>query len=312
MDLGLGALCSTGINNWSMEEELELTVRCADARASIMDTFYMIESAVDSLEHLIAVQTVIKQHGCTESIAYLYGENNIDMSVEGLGDTIKGVLKKIYEFIIELKNKIVSFFKNLFPKKKDSVKKATEEAKKVEEEVAKEKTSRPQITINLSQLRDTYMDKINRKLSFIDIGINQSTGALRSSKVMGLNDVNWDAITVKNYIDIPSTVSSINGASAKIAELNRFMEESPLLKEKKTLEDIETLKQTVKTATSNDYGKGAWEGKESEFKDAMNDARYRLHVLKHVSKYQIQVIDDIVAIVNGILKIITSQRTEGK
>lgn len=139
MDLGLGALCSTGINNWSMEEELELTVRCADARASIMDTFYMIESAVDSLEHLIAVQTVIKQHGCTESIAYLYGENNIDMSVEGLGDTIKGVLKKIYEFIIELKNKIVSFFKNLFPKKKDSVKKATEEAKKVEEEVAKEK-----------------------------------------------------------------------------------------------------------------------------------------------------------------------------
>lgn len=129
---------------------------------------------------------------------------------------------------------------------------------------------------------------------------------------MGLNDVNWDAITVKNYIDIPSTVSSINGASAKIAELNRFMEESPLLKEKKTLEDIETLKQTVKTVTSNDYGKGAWEGKESEFKDAMNDARYRLHVLKHVSKYQIQVIDDIVAIVNGILKIITSQRTEGK
>ena len=135
MRLGLESLNITGVNSWSLEDELKFNIAYMDAKNSIVDTFYMLENTMNTMEHLIAIQGAIRQYGCTESIAYLYGENNISLSVEGLGETIKDVLKKIYEFIVKLKNKIVDFFKNLFPKKKDSIKKTTEVAEKVEEKV---------------------------------------------------------------------------------------------------------------------------------------------------------------------------------
>ena len=135
MRLGLESLNITGVNSWSLEDELKFNIVYMDAKSSIVDTFYMLENTMSTMEHLIAIQDAIRQYGCTESIAYLYGENNITMSVEGFGDAIKAAFKKIYEFIVKLKNNIVNFFKNLFPKKKDSVKKTTEVAEKIEEKV---------------------------------------------------------------------------------------------------------------------------------------------------------------------------------
>lgn len=166
MRLGLESLNITGVNSWSLEDELKFNIVYMDAKSSIVDTFYMLENTMTTMEHLIAIQGAIRQYGCTESIAYLYGENNISLSVEGLGETIKAAFKKIYEFIIKLKNNIVNFFKNLFPKKKDSVKKTTDVAEKIEEKVVVKEVPVEKIVkvpvekiVNVVQTKEVFVEK---------------------------------------------------------------------------------------------------------------------------------------------------------
>ena len=67
-----------------------------------------IERGCISLEHLVAIRNTISKHGCTKTLMSLYGDNNIEFSVEGIGSAIKTAyewikaqLKKLWDFVVE-------------------------------------------------------------------------------------------------------------------------------------------------------------------------------------------------------------------
>lgn len=131
MKLGLERLINTNIN--SSTEEL-ITVY-GDMYQSLDDVFTTVgglEKGCFMMEQLLSIQNTIDNYGCTESLMFLYGDNDITLSVEGVGEAISKAYHWVIEKLKNLYNAVVGFFKKLF-----GVNKKNEETATAAEKVAK-------------------------------------------------------------------------------------------------------------------------------------------------------------------------------
>ena len=101
----------------------------------LVDLGYQISKTVEVINHLQSIRFTIHRYGCTESIQYLFGDNDLELSVEGVGEKIKSGLKAVWDKIMEWITTAINFFKKLFGinvKKKEAFEKQKEELKKNE------------------------------------------------------------------------------------------------------------------------------------------------------------------------------------
>lgn len=115
MNLGLEHLnIPQKLNNVSNEELLDAYIAMESAYDVTREAYNLLVDCITTMDHLIQIQDVIKQSGSTETIQYLYGQNNISLTMEGLGETISKGWDVIVKWFQELWTKIKNFFKRLF------------------------------------------------------------------------------------------------------------------------------------------------------------------------------------------------------
>ena len=144
MDLRLNELMGSH-SVLSMESLAQEVAASREAYLELSDVTWQIDQMMSTIDQLIAIRQCVKLYGCTESIQYLYGENNITLSVEGIGEKIASGLKAAWKKIVEWFNKAINFFKKLLglsPKKKEAfqeVKKNLDKNKEKVEDIEQKK-----------------------------------------------------------------------------------------------------------------------------------------------------------------------------
>ena len=137
MDLRLNELMGSH-SVLSMESLAQKVAASHEAYLELSDATWKIDQMMSTIDQLIAIRQCVKLYGCTESIQYLYGENNITLSVEGIGEKIASGLKAAWNKIVEWFNKAINFFKKLLglsPKKKEAFQEVKKELDKNKEKV---------------------------------------------------------------------------------------------------------------------------------------------------------------------------------
>lgn len=119
----------------SNEELLDAYIAMESAYDVARDTYNCLMDVICTMESLIQIQDVIRQSGSTETIQYLYGQNDISLTMEGLGETISKGWETVVKWFQDLWTKIKNFFKNLF--------KSTDKANQVVQEEAKRAKKQP-------------------------------------------------------------------------------------------------------------------------------------------------------------------------
>lgn len=138
MNLGLEHLyIPQKLNSVSNEELLDAYISMESAYDVTREAYNCLVDCITTMDHLIQIQDVIKQSGSTETIQYLYGQNNISLTMEGLGETISQGWGAVVKWFQELWTKIKNFFKRLFGLTDKAGKSVEEEAKKAKENIKK-------------------------------------------------------------------------------------------------------------------------------------------------------------------------------
>lgn len=102
------------------------------------ESIYKVMDCINVMEHLVQIRSVIKVTKATESIQYLYGQNDITLSMEGLTETISKGWDAIVKWFMSLWTKIKNFFKRLFGLTDKTSKSVEEEAKTAKENIKKQ------------------------------------------------------------------------------------------------------------------------------------------------------------------------------
>lgn len=131
MKLGLERLVGTNINS-STEELITVYGGMYQSLDDVFTTVGELEKGCFMMEQLLSIQNTIDDYGCTESLMFLYGENDITMSVEGVGEAISKAYNWVIEKLRKLYDAVVGFFKKLF-----GLNKKNEETATAAEKVAK-------------------------------------------------------------------------------------------------------------------------------------------------------------------------------
>ena len=113
-----------------------------------------VEQQYNTLCQLLAIQDTIRTYGSSEALEFLYRGNDIDFTVEGLGEKIKEGVKSLFERIMKLLRTIGTFIKNLFQKKKVSEADVNKKATAVIEKVKRRKITPP----SKSSLREPIIE----------------------------------------------------------------------------------------------------------------------------------------------------------
>ena len=126
-----------------------------------------ISKMLDTINALYSIRSAIQRYGCTESIQYLFGDNDLELSVEGIGEKIKDGLKAVWDKIMEWITAAINFFKKLFGinvKKKEAFEKQKEELKKnehvINEKLVKEQEKKREQVYQPKFAKTSYVAKI--------------------------------------------------------------------------------------------------------------------------------------------------------
>ena len=131
MNLGLEHLSTPHqISTVSNEELLDAYVSMESVYDAAQEAYNCLMDAICTMESLFQIRDVIKQSGSTETIQYLYGQNNISLTMEGLGETISKGWDAVVKWFQDLWTKFKYFFTYLF--------KSTDKANQAVQEEAKE------------------------------------------------------------------------------------------------------------------------------------------------------------------------------
>ena len=131
MKLGLEHLVGTKLNS-SAEDLIAVYGGMYQSVDDVFATVGELEKGCFMMEQLLSIQNTIDNYGCTESLMFLYGDNDITMSVEGVGEAISKAYNWVIEKLKKLYDAVVGFFKKLF-----GVNKKNEETATAAEKVAK-------------------------------------------------------------------------------------------------------------------------------------------------------------------------------
>lgn len=146
MDLKLNQLM--GSHTYLSAEALTSgIIQSHEALQDLNDVTWQIDQMVSTINQLVAIRHTIKLYGCTESIRYLYGDNDIYLSVEGIGEKISSGLKAAWNKILEWINRAINFFKRLFgigQKQKEALKETKQSISKNTEKVNEVEKKRPE------------------------------------------------------------------------------------------------------------------------------------------------------------------------
>lgn len=127
----------------SNEELLDAYIAMESAYDVARDTYNCLMDVICTMESLIQIQDVIRQSGSTETIQYLYGQNDISLTMEGLGETISKGWETVVKWFQDLWTKIKNFFKNLFKSTDKANQAVQEEAKKAKKQPFKADDTNP-------------------------------------------------------------------------------------------------------------------------------------------------------------------------
>ena len=127
----------------SNEELLDAYIAMESAYDVARDTYNCLMDCITTMDQLIQIQDVIKQSGSTETIQYLYGQNDISLTMEGLGETISKGWETVVKWFQDLWTKIKNFFKNLFKSTDKANQAVQEEAKKAKKQPFKADDTNP-------------------------------------------------------------------------------------------------------------------------------------------------------------------------
>lgn len=127
----------------SNEELLDAYIAMESAYDVAWDTYNCLMDVICTMESLIQIQDVIRQSGSTETIQYLYGQNNISLTMEGLGDTISKGWDTIVKWFQDLWTKIKNFFTKLFHSTDKANQAVQEEAKRAKKQPFKADDTNP-------------------------------------------------------------------------------------------------------------------------------------------------------------------------
>ena len=131
MKLGLEHLVGTKLYS-STEELITVYGGMYQSLDDVFTTVGELEKGCFMMEQLMSIQNTMNDYGCTESLMSLYGENDITMSVEGVGEAISKAYNWVIEKLKKLYDTVVGFFKKLF-----GLNKKNEETATAAEKVAK-------------------------------------------------------------------------------------------------------------------------------------------------------------------------------
>lgn len=166
----------------SNEELLDAYIAMESAYDVAWDTYNCLMDVICTMESLIQIQDVIRQSGSTETIQYLYGQNNISLTMEGLGDTISKGWDTIVKWFQDLWTKIKNFFKNLFKSTDKANQAVQEEAKKAKKQPFKADDTNP-VDGNLTMVAESFTNtNIKKIVSDFDrsIGAKANIDVIRS------------------------------------------------------------------------------------------------------------------------------------
>ena len=127
----------------SNEELLDAYIAMESAYDVAWDTYNCLMDCITTMDQLIQIQDVIKQSGSTETIQYLYGQNDISLTMEGLGETISKGWETVVKWFQDLWTKIKNFFKNLFKSTDKANQAVQEEAKRAKKQPFKADDTNP-------------------------------------------------------------------------------------------------------------------------------------------------------------------------
>lgn len=145
MNLGLEHLSipqTSGVA--SNEELLDAYIAMESAYDITREAYNCLVDCITTMDQLIQIQDVIKQSGSTETIQYLYGQNNISLTMEGLGETISKGWDAVVKWFQDLWTKIKNFFTNLFKSTDKANQAVQEEAKEAKNNSSKKQQSKKQ------------------------------------------------------------------------------------------------------------------------------------------------------------------------
>lgn len=114
----------------SNEELLDAYIAMESAYDITQEAYNCLVDCITTMDQLIQIRDVIQQSGSTETIQYLYGQNDISLTMEGLGETISKGWDAVVKWFQDLWTKIKNFFTNLFKSTDKANQAVQEEAKK--------------------------------------------------------------------------------------------------------------------------------------------------------------------------------------
>lgn len=145
MNLGLEHLSIPQTSSAASNEELlDAYIAMESAYDVTWETYNCLMDCIATMDQLIQIRDVIQQSGSTETIQYLYGQNNISLTMEGLGETISKGWDAVVKWFQDLWTKIKKFFTNLFKSTDKANQAVQEEAKEAKDNHSKKRQSKKQ------------------------------------------------------------------------------------------------------------------------------------------------------------------------
>lgn len=318
-----------------LSDQYQSMIQYYESKQEMVDATHKVDRVFHVLDQLSAIRNTIQNYGCTESLVYLYGENNVELSVEGLGEKIRSVIEALIKFIVNLKNKIVNFFKNIFSKKK-AVKEAADTAVKIKEkvivkevpvekvvkvpvekivEVVKTETKEVYVKqtpeVDLSGIDDYYENFVNECIHSVQVASREvsmykadSGPATEKQKELAkrlsvhVRDV--DANPPK-YITVPRKVVSMKEATSLLDALNKYIDNPRVIGNTFVNNAIDTQKTYLKNAQ-----RFLERHPDATDKDKLNEdiegCRVRIKLLTCLAHRQAELIDFASGLSKAVLK----------
>lgn len=183
MNLGLEHLSiPQQLNITSNEELLDAYIAMESAYDVAWEAYNCLMDCITTMDQLIQIRDVIQQSGSTETIQYLYGQNDISFTMEGLGETISKGWDAVVKWFQDLWTKIKNFFTNLFKSTDKANQAVQEEAKKAKTTIQRNNRSK-QTTSILPMVAESFTNtNIQKIISDFDRSIcaKANVDAIRS------------------------------------------------------------------------------------------------------------------------------------
>ena len=120
-----------------LSDQYQSMIQYYQSKQEMVDATHNVDRVFHVLDQLFAIRSTIRNYGCTESLVYLYGENDMELSVEGLGEKIKEGWSAAVQYIKDLIKKIVNFIRSIFSRRKIEDKKIEEAQQKISKDKTK-------------------------------------------------------------------------------------------------------------------------------------------------------------------------------